>query len=69
MITTNNIRKITIVVLVLLLTACKYDNNISVVSDNILDGETNISLSFELTDGHALVKVNSVRGFPQLQTK
>jgi hypothetical protein len=80
MITVNNIKKIVIVAIVLLLTACQYDNHSSIVKINTLDGKTDtinisyydnlyISGRFELLDGRGAVKANFVKSFSQLQTK
>lgn len=80
MITTNNIKKIVIAAIVLLLSACENDNHSSIVRINTLDGKTDtininyydhlyISGGFELVDGRGAVKANFVKSFSQLQTK
>ena len=80
MITTNNIKKIVIAAIVLLLSACENDNHSSIVRINTLDGKQDtinvnyidnlhINYQFQLEDRTGAVKANFVRSFSQLQTK
>jgi len=81
MITNNNMKKIIIAALVLLLTACREsDNHFSTVRIITLEGKEDtlnisyfeylhITTSFELVDEHGSVKANFVKRFSQLQTK
>ena len=80
MITTNNIKKIVIAAIVLLLSSCGYDVHNSTIRIISLDGKQDtinvnyvdnlhINYQFQLEDRTGAVKANFVRSFSQLQTK